>query len=196
MSYKKMCGVIAKAGILSFKEGVPATAEEIFNYSSTGELYMIPAWFMEAIAALRMMGRLDNNDKEVIKEFFGIDQGESQEVNKSGGVEVKEVTVKFDPANQEWRAKNIIGELFRCHCGSTVAEVIELTKEESKDSSWAMHGIKCSECGMRYAMKPEDRVTITPEGRKNFVVAELHPLGQPPQFIEITVSVAYEDDIP
>ena len=76
MSYKKMCGVIAKAGILSFKDGVPATAEEIFNYSSTGELYMIQAWFMEAIAALRMMGRLDNNDREDIKEFFGIDQGE------------------------------------------------------------------------------------------------------------------------
>lgn len=74
MTYKKMCGVIAKAGILSFKEGVPATAEEIFNYSSTGELYMIQAWFMEAVAALRMMGMLDNNDKDAIKEFFGIDQ--------------------------------------------------------------------------------------------------------------------------
>lgn len=39
----------------------------------------------------------------------------------------KNVNAVFDPENQEWRARAIADSQFKCHCGSTVAEVIELT---------------------------------------------------------------------
>ena len=46
---KQMCEHIVKADILQFKDDKSSpTAEEIFNYSPTGELYMVFQWFNEA----------------------------------------------------------------------------------------------------------------------------------------------------
>jgi hypothetical protein len=40
-----MCDVIVRADILRKKDGSKLTAEEIFNYSPTGELYEIFSWY-------------------------------------------------------------------------------------------------------------------------------------------------------
>jgi hypothetical protein len=45
MTYKEMCETIAAANILKFQDGTQPTAEQIFNYSPTGELFMIPEWY-------------------------------------------------------------------------------------------------------------------------------------------------------
>lgn len=44
-----MCEHIVKADILQFRgDKASPTAEEIFNYSPSGELYMVFQWFNEA----------------------------------------------------------------------------------------------------------------------------------------------------
>jgi hypothetical protein len=44
-TFKEMCDVIVQADILQKKDGSKFTAEEIFNYSPTGELYEIFFWY-------------------------------------------------------------------------------------------------------------------------------------------------------
>lgn len=105
----------------------------------------------------------------------------------------KNVTAVFDPENQEWRARCIAGSQFRCHCGSTVAEVIELTEDERRDSSWALHGIKCCECGMRYAIEPRADTVSSSEKLVVLTVARLHPLRQP-RYVEVNLFVSAEGE--
>lgn len=50
---KQMCETIVEAKILEKRDGTSPTAEEIWNYSSTGELYMIFEWYQDAIAKLK-----------------------------------------------------------------------------------------------------------------------------------------------
>lgn len=47
-TFKEICEFIAEADILRNKAGEPPTAEEIFNYSPTGELFMISVWYEQA----------------------------------------------------------------------------------------------------------------------------------------------------
>lgn len=51
-TYKEMCETIEKADILRKKDGTKPTAQEIWNYSPTGELFMIHEWYEEAQAVL------------------------------------------------------------------------------------------------------------------------------------------------
>tara|TARA_R110000868_G_C10896154_1_gene763963 strand:+ start:459 stop:668 length:210 start_codon:yes stop_codon:yes gene_type:complete len=54
ITYENACEVIAESGILMNKSnGKNPTASEVFNYSSTGELYMIPEWYKEAKHAIK-----------------------------------------------------------------------------------------------------------------------------------------------
>jgi hypothetical protein len=46
MTYKYMCELISK--YWAEAKGVNKTPEEIWNYSPTGELYMIHEWYEEA----------------------------------------------------------------------------------------------------------------------------------------------------
>lgn len=103
----------------------------------------------------------------------------------------KNVNAVFDPANQEWRARAISDSQFRCHCGSTTAEVIELTEEERRDSSWAMHGVKCYKCGMRYALEPRSDTSFSSENLVVLTVARLHPLHQV-SYVEVNLFVSDE----
>lgn len=53
ISLKEMCETIEKSGILKRKDGGSSpTAEEIFNYSPTGELIMIWEWYQVACLVL------------------------------------------------------------------------------------------------------------------------------------------------
>jgi len=46
---KEMCEHIVKADIVQFKDNKTSpTAEEVFNYSPSGELYMVFQWYNEA----------------------------------------------------------------------------------------------------------------------------------------------------
>lgn len=45
ITMQEMCTIIANSKILEKQDGTNPTAEEIFNYSSTGELYMIFEWY-------------------------------------------------------------------------------------------------------------------------------------------------------
>ena len=100
----------------------------------------------------------------------------------------KNVNAVFDPEYQEWRARYIADSQFRCHCGSTTAEVIELTEEERRDSSWALHGVKCYKCGMRYALELRADTSFSSENLVILTVAWLHPLRQV-SYVDVTVSV-------
>lgn len=45
MTFREVCEVIAHSGVLKKKDGSQPNGEEIFNYSPTGELYMIWEWY-------------------------------------------------------------------------------------------------------------------------------------------------------
>ena len=45
ITYKEACEEIEKAKILTKHDGAHPTSKEIFNYSSTGELWMISEWY-------------------------------------------------------------------------------------------------------------------------------------------------------
>ncbi len=45
---KQMCEEISRAKILKFARGEHPTAKEVFEYSGTGELAMIPIWYEQA----------------------------------------------------------------------------------------------------------------------------------------------------
>jgi hypothetical protein len=47
-----MCETIVRAGILVKSDGTAPTAEEIFNYSPTGEMFMVFEWYRAARIAL------------------------------------------------------------------------------------------------------------------------------------------------
>lgn len=104
----------------------------------------------------------------------------------------KNVTAVFDPENQEWRARCIADSQFRCHCGSTVAEVIELTEDERRDSSWALHGVRCYECGMRYAIEPRADTDFSLNRAVVLTVARLHPLRQV-SYVDVNIFVSDEE---
>ena len=104
----------------------------------------------------------------------------------------KNVNAVFDPEHQEWRARAIADSQFKCHCGSTVAEVIELTEEERRDSSWALHGVGCCECGMRYAVEPRADTSFSSEKLAVLTVAILHPLRQV-SYVDVNIFVSEED---
>lgn len=48
MTMKEMCELIARADFLRKDDGTAPTAEEIFNYSPSGELFMVFAWYEKA----------------------------------------------------------------------------------------------------------------------------------------------------
>lgn len=48
----EMCETIVESGILRKKDGSELTPEEIYNYSPTGELFMIFIWYGEALVRL------------------------------------------------------------------------------------------------------------------------------------------------
>ena len=48
MTGKEMCELIVKADFLRKEDGTPPTAEEIWNYSPTGELLMVFEWYQTA----------------------------------------------------------------------------------------------------------------------------------------------------
>jgi hypothetical protein len=49
VTMQEMCEHIVNADILQFKDdGTSPKAEEIFNYSRSGELYMVFKWYEEA----------------------------------------------------------------------------------------------------------------------------------------------------
>jgi hypothetical protein len=53
ITYKQACEHIAKAGFLKFADtDQPATPEQIFNYSPTGELAEIYTWYQLACEKL------------------------------------------------------------------------------------------------------------------------------------------------
>jgi hypothetical protein len=49
MTFKAMCEEIVAADFLRKKDGTAPTAEEIWRYSPTGELYMIFEWYETAL---------------------------------------------------------------------------------------------------------------------------------------------------
>jgi len=46
----EMCEYIAKSGILTGKDGTKPTGEQLFNYSSRGELFKVFEWHSIALA--------------------------------------------------------------------------------------------------------------------------------------------------
>jgi len=48
MTMKEMCEKIVKADFLKMKDDRPATAREIFEHSSNGELFQIYGWYDQA----------------------------------------------------------------------------------------------------------------------------------------------------
>jgi len=54
-SIRQMCETIEKAKILEKSDGSLLTAEEIYNYSPTGELFMVFQWYECAIKILEMI---------------------------------------------------------------------------------------------------------------------------------------------
>lgn len=53
MTCKEICEIIEEAKILFHPDNTPLTAEEIFNYSPTGELYMLQYWYVIATEKLK-----------------------------------------------------------------------------------------------------------------------------------------------
>lgn len=51
-TYQMACEHIEKANILTHKDGSPYKATEIFNYSRSGELFMISEWYLMAVNKL------------------------------------------------------------------------------------------------------------------------------------------------
>lgn len=64
MTGKEICEHIAKANFL-FKEGtdIPLTADEIWNYSPTGELFMLHEWYENACKILNF--RLEDETEHI-----------------------------------------------------------------------------------------------------------------------------------
>ncbi len=60
ITFKDMCDMIVEAGILQKPDGSMPTANEIWNYSPTGETYMIHEWYEEAKMVL--LGAEENDD--------------------------------------------------------------------------------------------------------------------------------------
>lgn len=60
-SYKHMCETIAVAEIMQNKDGTLMTAEEIFNYSATGELFSVHIWYL---MSLQKTGKLRDEIKK------------------------------------------------------------------------------------------------------------------------------------
>lgn len=58
MRYIDICEVIETSGILKKKDGSNPSAIEIFNYSPTGELFMIHEWFDIALMKLEFKGKI------------------------------------------------------------------------------------------------------------------------------------------
>lgn len=52
MTGKQMCEHIVKTGVLKHKDGTPVNPKEVWEYSKTGELDMIPVWFAEVCLRL------------------------------------------------------------------------------------------------------------------------------------------------
>lgn len=49
VTFEQMCNLISETKLLVNKDGSCPTAEEIFNYSETGELSMIQDLYLEAL---------------------------------------------------------------------------------------------------------------------------------------------------
>jgi hypothetical protein len=54
ISMKDMCETIVESHLLMRPDGTPPTAEEIFNYSPTGELYMVFEWYEMALILIKI----------------------------------------------------------------------------------------------------------------------------------------------
>ena len=48
VTMKQMCETIVSADFLRYQNGDSPTAEQIYNYSPTGELYMVFTWYEQA----------------------------------------------------------------------------------------------------------------------------------------------------
>lgn len=53
ISMKQVCEKIIKADFLTKQDGTKPTVKEIFNYSPTGELFMIFEWYKQAQEILK-----------------------------------------------------------------------------------------------------------------------------------------------
>lgn len=51
---EEMCQTIIEAGILQKKDGTKLTTEEVWNYSPTGELFMVFEWYKIAREVLKV----------------------------------------------------------------------------------------------------------------------------------------------
>jgi len=51
-TFKEVCEVIAESNILSNKEGINPTPEQVFDYSPTGELFMLWEWYEIAVQVI------------------------------------------------------------------------------------------------------------------------------------------------
>jgi hypothetical protein len=94
ISIKDMCEHIVKAGFLRFHGKAP-TAEQIWNYSPTGELYMILEWYEMACILLQKAADGDmTHTKEWIAEkskpYF-------EEMDRIFGAKFKEECAKWLP---------------------------------------------------------------------------------------------------
>lgn len=69
ISIEDMCLEIEKGKFLKDKEGKNPTATEIYNYSPTGELFMIFTWYGMAIEVKKMKSKLDILIKATIQEL-------------------------------------------------------------------------------------------------------------------------------
>ena len=67
---KEMCETIVKADFLRKPDGTAPTASEIWNYSSTGELFMVFQWYEQAKICLTMLAP-DKGQAEVVKDNLG-----------------------------------------------------------------------------------------------------------------------------
>ena len=65
-TFKEMCEYIAAAKFLSRDEHY-LTAEEIFNYSPTGELYMLFEWYGIAVKVNEARAELSKTLREMMK---------------------------------------------------------------------------------------------------------------------------------
>jgi hypothetical protein len=67
MTGKQMCEKIVEADILRKSDGTAPTAEEIWNSSSTGELYQVFMWFEQAQIVLDFKTEINRIAAEGLK---------------------------------------------------------------------------------------------------------------------------------
>ncbi len=62
---KEMCEVIVKSELLKKQDGLPPSPEEIWNYSTIGELYKVFEWYEQAKNILKSKSLKDKGRDQV-----------------------------------------------------------------------------------------------------------------------------------